>query len=103
MWYLHNYAPEQPDLNWWNQEVRDEFERILRFWFDRGIAGFRIDVASGLVKDRLLRDNPPAKPGDPPKLLRFGQRRIYNRDRPEVHDVYKRWRQIAQEYDPPVC
>jgi len=100
-YYLHNFAPEQPDLNWWNQEVRDEFDRILRFWFDRGIAGFRIDVANGLIKDEQLRDNPPIEPGDPPRLRRFGQRPIYNRGRPEVHDVFTRWRQIAEEYDPP--
>jgi alpha-glucosidase len=100
-YYLHNFAPEQPDLNWWNEEVRDEFDRILRFWFDRGIAGFRIDVANGLIKDAQLRDNPPVEPGDPPRLRRFGQRPIYNRGRPEVHDVFKRWRQIAEEYDPP--
>jgi alpha-glucosidase len=100
-YYLHNFAPQQPDLNWWNQEVHDEFDRILRFWFDRGIAGFRIDVANGLVKDRELRDNPPIEPADPPFLRRFGQRPVYNRGRPEVHDIYKRWRRISEEYDPP--
>ena len=57
-YYLHNFLPAQPDLNWWNEEVRDEFDDILRFWFDRGVAGFRIDVANGLIKDRELRDNP---------------------------------------------
>ncbi len=62
--YLHNFLPEQPDLNWWNEEVRSAFDDILRFWFDRGIAGFRIDVAHGIVKDVDLRDNPPAAEGD---------------------------------------
>src|SRR5213083_2978073 len=57
-YYLHNFLAAQPDLNWWNEEVREEFDRVLRFWFDRGIAGFRIDVAHALIKDRLLRDNP---------------------------------------------
>jgi alpha-glucosidase len=99
-WYLHNFAPEQPDLNWWNEEVREEFDRILRFWFDRGVAGFRIDVANGLIKDRELRDNPPVEPGDPPGLRRYGQRPVYNRGRPEVHDIFKRWRRIAEEYEP---
>ena len=61
-YYLHNFLPEQPDLDWWNEEVRDEFDRILRFWFDRGIAGFRIDVAHALVKDKHLRDNPRRTP-----------------------------------------
>ena len=60
LWYLHNFTPEQPDLDWWNEDVRAEFDDILRFWMDRGIAGFRIDVAHGIVKDRELRDNPPA-------------------------------------------
>jgi alpha-glucosidase len=100
-WYLHNFAPGQPDLNWWNDEVRAEFERILRFWFDRGVAGFRIDVAHGLVKDELLRDNPPATRDDPAPIRRFGQRQVYNSRRPEVHEVFRRWRSIAEEYDPP--
>jgi alpha-glucosidase len=99
-WYLHNFAPEQPDLNWWNDAVREEFDRILRFWFDRGVAGFRIDVAAGIIKDRLLRDNPPVDPGDPSPVRRYGQRPVYNTRRPEVHDVFKRWRRIAEEYEP---
>jgi alpha-glucosidase len=82
-YYLHQFAVEQPDLDWWNDDVRGEFDRILRFWFDRGVAGFRIDVAHGLIKDRLLRN------GDK-----------YLRDRPEVLDVYARWQAIAAEYDP---
>ena len=65
-YYLHNFLPEQPDLDWWNDDVRAEFDDILRFWFERGVAGFRIDVAHALVKDRELRDNPPSQPGDPP-------------------------------------
>ncbi len=56
--YLHNFLSEQPDLNWWSEAVRSDFDAILRFWMDRGVAGFRIDVANGLVKDRELRDNP---------------------------------------------
>ena len=62
-YYLHNFLPNQPDLNWWNAEVRDEFDGILRYWYDRGVAGFRIDVAHALIKDRLLRDNPLPAPG----------------------------------------
>ena len=74
---------EQPDLDWWNPAVRDEFDRILRFWLDRGVAGFRIDVAHGLVKDRQLRS---------------GAR--YLRDRPEVQKIYERWQAITAEYEP---
>ena len=100
-YYLHNFLPTQPDLNWWSEEVREEFDRILRFWFDRGVAGFRIDVCHAIVKDRELRDNPPAEPGDHPYVVDFGQRKVYNAERPEAHDVFRRWRAIAEEYDPP--
>ena len=71
-YYLHNFLPEQPDLNWWNPHVRDAFDDIYRFWFDRGIAGFRIDVAHGIVKDRELRDNPVATKDDPPDVRAHG-------------------------------
>jgi alpha-glucosidase len=82
-YYLHQFAPEQPDLDWWNGDVRAEFERILRFWLDRGIGGFRIDVAHGLVKDRELRNG------------------IGNmRNRPEVHEIYRSWQRFTREYAP---
>jgi alpha-glucosidase len=55
-WFLHLFAPEQPDLDWSNAEVADEFDSILRFWYERGVDGFRIDVAHGLVKDRAFPD-----------------------------------------------
>jgi alpha-glucosidase len=99
-YYLHNFLPEQPDLNWWNDDVRDEFDRILRFWFERGISGFRIDVAHMLVKDRELRDNPTTSESDDWIDQVRGQRPVYNSSRPEVHDVYRRWRVIAREYEP---
>jgi alpha-glucosidase len=87
-WYLHLFDASQPDLNWWNDEVGDEFESILRFWLDRGVDGFRIDVAHGLYKPYDLT---PRKPGDEPPHPMW--------DQPEVHDVYRRWRKILQEYD----
>jgi alpha-glucosidase len=87
-YYLHNFLPEQPDLNWWNEDVRAAFDDILRFWLDRGIAGFRIDVAHGIVKDKQLRDNPdPAIP-------------TYNAHQDDVHEVFRRWRRIVDEYEP---
>ncbi|HUC13937.1 MAG TPA: alpha-amylase family glycosyl hydrolase, partial [Acidimicrobiales bacterium] len=98
--YLHNFLPTQPDLNWWHQPVHQEFEKIIRYWFDRGAAGFRIDVAHGLYKDALLRDNPPTLPSDHHAIRRGGLRQVYNANRPEVHEVYKRWRQIADDYEP---
>jgi len=87
-WYLHLFAPEQPDLNWNHPDVRAEFESVLRFWFDRGVAGIRIDSAALLVKDPQLPEIPqdPA-PGQHPNL-----------DRDELHDIYRSWRRIADEY-----
>ena len=99
-YYLHNFLVEQPDLDWWDEGVRREFEGILRFWFDRGIAGFRIDVANALIKDRALRDNDAATDEDPEEVRRRGQRFTYNQNRPEVHDIYRTWRAIADSYDP---
>ncbi len=97
-YYLHNHLDEQPDLNWWDDEVRREFDDILTYWLDRGVAGFRIDVCNIIIKDALLRDNPPATDSDPPDVQLFGQRPVYNGNRPEVHDVIRRWRQLADRY-----
>jgi len=102
-YYLHNFAPEQPDLDWWNPEVRAAFEEIVRFWLDRGIGGFRIDVANALVKDRELRDNPPATEADDPWARRRGFASVYNANRPEVHEIFRAWRRIADRYEPPRC
>jgi alpha-glucosidase len=99
--YLHNFLAEQPDLNWWSDDVADAFDDILRFWFDRGVAGFRIDVANGLVKDRELRDNPETTEDDHPMVRAIGLRPVYNMNQGEVHDVYRRWRRVADGYDPP--
>ena len=99
-YYLHNFLPQQPDLDWWNEDVRDAFDAILRFWYERGVAGFRIDVAHGIVKDRELRDNLPATPEDHPRVRLIGQQQNYNLNRPEVHDVLKRWRSVSDEYSP---
>jgi len=92
-WYLHLFAPEQPDLDWTNEDVRAEFDDILRFWLDRGVDGFRIDVAHGLAKDPGMPDlagrypeHGPAQAGHP----------YWDQD--EVHDVYRRWRQVMNAY-----
>lgn len=97
-YYLHNHLRQQPDLNWWNDEVRHEFDRILEAWLDRGVAGFRIDVANIIVKDAMLRDNPPASDSDSWEERVFGQRSVYNANRPEVHDVLRRWRALADRH-----
>lgn len=97
-WYLHLFDTRQPDLDWSNPEVREEFESILRFWLDRGADGFRIDVAHSLFKDPGYPDLGPDGlgqpwPGEP------GTHPHWDRD--DVHGVYVRWRAIADEYDPP--
>ncbi|MEU0962952.1 glycoside hydrolase family 13 protein [Micromonospora aurantiaca] len=84
-WYLHLFAPQQPDFNWDHPRVRAEFEDILRFWFDRGVDGIRIDSAGLLVKDGTL---PEVHPDQPHPF----------RDQDGVHDVYRAWRRIADSY-----
>ena len=97
-WYLHLFAVEQPDLNWDNREVRDEFLDILRFWFERGVDGFRIDVAHGLVKDPALPDLD--LPEDHAQVVADRLNHPFW-DRPGVHDVYREWREVADSFDPP--
>ncbi len=94
-WYLHLFAPEQPDLNWRDPAVGDDYERILRFWLDRGVDGFRIDVAHGLVKDAELRDNPGRYEHG---AFGIGDEETYAYDQPEVHDIYRRWRRVLESY-----
>lgn len=97
-WYLHLFDSTQPDLNWQNEEVRAEFRDILRFWFDRGIDGFRIDVAHGLVKEDGLPDfdyddTEPGLLADAPHAPFW--------DQDGVHEIYREWRAVADEYEPP--
>jgi alpha-glucosidase len=87
-WYLHLFTPEQPDLNWDHPDVRVEHEEILRFWFDRGAGGVRIDSAALLVKDPTM----PEVPAEPAP----GQHPLHDRD--EIHDIYRSWRRIADDY-----
>jgi alpha-glucosidase len=87
-WYLHLFDSSQPDLDWTNREVHDELLRVLRFWLDRGVDGFRIDVAHLLYKEPALADLPP---GD------FDDRRAG--DREEVLAVYEEWRRLLDAYD----
>jgi alpha-glucosidase len=93
-YYLHLFAPEQPDLDWHEQQVRSDFDEILRFWLDRGVDGFRIDVAHGLVKDAALTDEP-----EPFPVVRFSSDWRTAIDQPEVHDVYRAWRRLSDSYD----
>jgi len=98
-WYLHLFSPEQPDLDWTHPEVRADFEKTLRFWFDRGVDGFRIDVAHSLIKQEGLpdigavsgsRNGFGTEPAGHPHW-----------DRDEVHDLYREWRAIADSYPEP--
>ncbi|MET9536175.1 glycoside hydrolase family 13 protein [Streptomyces sp. NPDC006553] len=93
-WYLHLFTPEQPDLNWRDPRVGEHFEQVLRFWLDRGVDGFRIDVAAGLYKHPDLpdSDDPTAdeRTRDSVNPLAWNQ--------PEVHDVWRRWRAVCEEY-----
>ena len=99
-YFLHNFELEQPDLNWWSDEVRDAFDDIVRYWWDRGIAGFRIDVCNMMIKDAELRDNPPATEDDPLDQQFMGLKAVYNTDRPEAHDILRRWRTLSDGYQP---
>jgi len=100
-YYLHTFATGQPDLDWRNPEVHAEFQRIIRFWLDRGVAGFRLDVVNVLYKDPELRDDPPAGPEDPPLLHELGMRRVNSMNQPEIHDLLREWRRLCEEYEPP--
>ena len=94
-WYLHLFAVEQPDFNWENSEVIEYFERTLRFWLDRGVDGFRIDVAHGMVKAPGLPDvleNDSATP----EMLAAQQMPFW--DQEGVHEIYRKWRKILESY-----
>jgi alpha-glucosidase len=96
-WYLHLFDSKQPDVDWRNPVVHEEWERILRFWLDRGVDGFRIDVAHGLYKEASLADNPPGLVSDGTLFHASTMPNAW--DQPEVVDVYKRWREITDSYD----
>jgi len=93
-WYLHSFAPEQADFNWGHPAVAEHFEEVLRFWLDRGVDGFRIEVAHGLHKRPGLPDHPFAiddeLTGDPHNPYAWNQ--------PDVHGVWRRWRSVVDEY-----
>ena len=96
-WYLHLFAREQPDLNWTNPDVQQDFIHTLRFWADRGVDGFRVDVAHALAKD--LAEPLRSQPNLDRYLPLDGTDPLYDRD--EVHDIYRSWRTVFNEYDPP--
>ena len=100
-YYLHSFLREQPDLNWRNPAVKQAMFDVLRFWLERGVDGFRIDVAHRILKDPELRDNPPnPQPGGMHKPLGpyDSQLHIYDRAHPDVHAVFRELRQLLEEY-----
>lgn len=98
-WYMHLFASEQPDWNWDNPEVRADFEKTIRFWCDRGVDGFRIDVAHALVKDLKNGHLPERQSYDLSVMKNDGTDDLFDRD--EVHEIYASWRKIFNEYNPP--
>ncbi len=98
-WYLHLFDSTQPDLNWRNPEIGDMFVDVLRFWLDRGVDGFRVDVAHGLFKEESLRDEVVKPPSEPSSMVEVPTADQPMWDQPEVHDVYRRWHAVLAEYD----
>jgi alpha-glucosidase len=97
-WYMHLFAPEQPDFNWDNREVQLDFLKTLRFWADRGVDGFRVDVAHAMKKD-FKRLHIAKKSMNAFKIAQDGTDILF--DRNEVHEIFREWRQVFNEYDPP--
>jgi alpha-glucosidase len=96
-WYYHFFYPEQPDLNWRNHAVKQAMFDVTRFWYKRGVAGFRLDAVSTLFEDPDLKDNPTL-----PGTNAFGDpntEELYNDKLPEVHDVLRQLRTVADEHD----
>ncbi len=97
-YYLHLFHTKQPDLNWRNPQVRQAIYGAMRFWLDRGVDGFRIDVLNMLIKDEQLRDNPfnaDWQPGDPPWMR---QHKLYSDDQPEMQEIVQEMRQLVEQY-----
>jgi alpha-glucosidase len=92
-YYLHIFAPEQPDLDWHNELVQRDFDDVLRFWLDRGVDGFRIDVAQALFKDRSLAE---VEEPDPPT---WHADWVTSVNQPELHPLYRRWRRLGDGYE----
>ena len=104
-WYLHLFDSTQPDLDWRNPEVPAMFEDVLRFWLDRGVDGFRVDVAHGLFKEASLRDQvvPDGDKTSRSRPTRWSSATITDEpmwDQPEVHGVYRSWNEILDEAGP---
>ena len=98
-YYLHDFLSEQPDLNYWNGEVQDAILDVARFWLDRGVDGFRLDVINHIFHDRALRDNPVADYDQPPATTTRFQRHVHDKSRPEALGFLGRLRALADGYE----
>jgi alpha-glucosidase len=98
-YYLHNFLSEQPDLNYWNLEVQDAILDVARFWLDRGVDGFRLDVINYIFHDRALRDNPVADYQRPPVMTTRFQRHVRDKSQPEALRFLARLRALVDHYD----
>jgi alpha-glucosidase len=97
-YYLHTYLKEQPDLNWRNPKVEVAMLDVLRFWFERGVDGFRIDALRQVVKDEQFRDNPPNPDWTPAQRPYNSLLPVYSADRPENLEIVRRFREVADAY-----
>jgi alpha-glucosidase len=98
-YYYHAFLREQPDLNWHNSAVREAMHKVLRFWLERGVDGFRVDVIWHLIKDAELRDNPP-NPGWTTGQREIGRLlQLNSADQPEIHEVVAGMRRVLDKYD----
>ena len=98
-YYLHDFLSEQPDLNYWNPAVQDAILDVARFWLDRGVDGFRLDVINHVFHDRELRDNPPANHPTTPGTTTGFQRHVWDKSRPEALPFLGRLRAVVDGYD----
>ncbi|GAB3893442.1 alpha-amylase family glycosyl hydrolase [Spirosoma agri] len=97
-YYYHAFLKEQPDLNWRNPDVQKAMLNVMRFWLDKGVDGFRVDVMWHLIKDIQLRDN-PVNPDYQPHMATYDQLLpLYSTDQPEVHDLVRQMRQVLDSY-----
>lgn len=98
-YYYHAFLKEQPDLNWRNAEVRKAMMNVMRFWLDKGVDGFRVDVMWHMIKDAQFRNNPP-NPNYEPHMSTYEKLLpVYSTDQPEVHDIVQEMRSVLNEYD----
>lgn len=97
-YYYHAFLKEQPDLNWRNPEVQEAMLDVMRFWLDKGVDGFRVDVMWHMIKDDQFRDNPPNPAYRPNQSPYDKQIPAYSTDQAEVHDIVTKMRRVVDEY-----